>query len=238
MKITLINPPIEDFYVTGIRRQPLGLLYIAGTLMKAGYNPVLLNCHSGKKSVMQLPAEFSYLKSYINHPDHELRFPYKNYTHYGMSWQEIETRIKKTPSEIYFISSLFTTYYQETERVIEIIRKYAKGSYIAAGGYHASLYSEYFFERTSIDFVTQGEGETSTLELVRAIENGESLESVSGLVYRDHGVVKKNDCLSKPDITLLPYPARELLPGRDYKAYRKNFISIISSRGCPNKCSF
>ena len=238
MKITLINPPIEDFYATGIRRQPLGLLYIAATLKDAGYNPDLLNCHSNKKSVMELPGEFSYLKPYINNPHSELRFPYANYTHYGMSWQEIERRIKNSPSEMYLISSLFTTYYKETERVIEIIRKYAKNSYIAVGGYHASLYPEYYINQTGADFVICGEGETSSLELVRAIENGSSLESVPGLVYRDNGVLRKNLTLSKPDISLLPYPARELLLERDFKAYKKSFISMVTSRGCPNNCSF
>ena len=238
MKITLINPPIEDFYVTGIRRQPLGLLYIASTLIKGGFNPVLLNCHSGKKSVMELPSEFSYLKPYINNPDPGVRFPYKNYTHYGMSWQEIERQIKDSPADIYFISSLFTTYFKETERVIEIIRKHSIKAYVAVGGYHASLYPEYFLNDTSADFVICGEGESSSLELVRSIKNGSSPESVPGLVYRENGEIKKNLTLSKPDVSLLPYPARELLLERDYKAYKKNFISMITSRGCPNNCSF
>jgi radical SAM superfamily enzyme YgiQ (UPF0313 family) len=238
MKITLINPPIEDFYVTGIRRQPLGLLYIASTLMKGGFNPVLLNCHSGKKSIMELPSELDYLKPYINNPDPGLRFPYNSYTHYGMSWQEIERQIKYSPADIYFISSLFTTYYKETERVIEIIRKYAGNAYVAVGGYHASLYPEYFLNDTSADFVICGEGEIPSLELVRAIRNGSSSESVPGLVYRENGEIKRNSVLSKPDISFLPCPARELLLERDYKAYRKNFISMITSRGCPNNCSF
>ncbi len=238
MNLTLINPPIEDFYVTGIRRQPLGLLYVASTLKAAGYNPVLLNFHSSKKSIMELPAEFSYLKPYIDNPDPELRFPYKNYTHYGMSWQEIERQIKNSPAQIYFISSLFTTYYRETERIIEIIRKYYKSAYIAIGGYHASLYPEYFLNDTGADFVICGEGETASLELVRAIENGNNLQSVTGLVYRDNSKIIKNPVLSKPDITLLPYPSRELLLERDFKVYRKTFISLIASRGCPNNCSF
>jgi len=238
MKISLINPPIEDFYVTGIRRQPLGLLYIAATLKAAGYNPSLLNCHSGKKSVMTLPTEFSYLESYFNNHDSKLRFPYKNYTHYGMSWQEIERQIKNLKSDIYFISSLFTTYYRETERIIEIIRKFSKNSYIAVGGYHASLYPEYYLNDTGADFVICGEGELPSLGLLRAIENGTDLLSVPGLVYRINGEIKKNSKLSKPDVSLLPYPARELLIGRDFKAYRKNFISLLTSRGCPNRCTF
>lgn len=238
MKITLVNPPIEDFYVTGIRRQPLGLLYIAGALKSAGYNPSLLNCHSGKKSVMELPPEFTYLKPYIGNTDPELRFPYHSYTHYGMSWQEIERRIRNSPAEIYFISSLFTTYYRETERVIEIIRKYSSGVQIAVGGYHASLYPDYYLASTGADFVICGEGETASVELVRAIESGGPLRSVTGLVYRENGAVRKNSCMIKPDVSAIPYPARELLSERDFKAYGKNFISMITSRGCPNSCSF
>lgn len=238
MNILLINPPIEDFYVTGIRRQPLGLLYIAAVLKAAGYNPSLLNCHSNKKSIMELPSEFSYLKPYIDNPDPELRFPYRNYTHYGMSWHEIEMRIKNSPAEIYFISSLFTTYYRETERIIELIRKHAKGAFIAVGGYHASLYPEYYLRDTETDFVILGEGEPSSLELVRSIEQGTPLSKVHGLVYRENGEIRMNSVVSKPDVSLLPYPARELLLGRDLKAYRKNFISLITSRGCPNNCSF
>lgn len=238
MKITLINPPVEDFYITGIRRQPLGLLYIASVLKSAGYDPTLLNCHSGKKSILELPAEFSYLKRYINNPDAELCFPYRNYTHYGMSWQEIESRIKNKPSDIYFISSLFTTYYTETERIINLIRKYKKNTYIAAGGYHASLYPEYFLNDTGVDFVIRGEGEFPSLELVHAIENGSPLQNVTGLVYRENGIIKKNPVLPNPDISLFPFPAREYLLTRDLRVYRRNFISLISSRGCPNNCSF
>lgn len=238
MKITLINPPIEDFYITGIRRQPLGLLYIGSSLRAAGYNPSLLNCHSGKKNVIELPDCFSYLKPYIGNPDPELRFPYKNYSHYGMSWQEIERRISSSPADIYLVSSLFTTYYRETERIIEIIRKYSRSALIAAGGYHASLYPEYFLEKTSADFVIRGEGEIPSVELVRSIERGTAPDTVPGLVYREHGVIKENPAGAAVDISHFPHPARDLLLERDYRAYRKSFVSMITSRGCPNNCTF
>jgi hypothetical protein len=35
-KILLINPPIQDFYQTEIRQQPLGLKYIQAVLNREG----------------------------------------------------------------------------------------------------------------------------------------------------------------------------------------------------------
>lgn len=133
----------------------------------------------------------SVILKHIDNPDPELRFPYKNYTHYGMSWQEIERQIKNSPAEIYFISSLFTTYYMETERVIEIIRKHAKVSlHLAAGGYHASLYPEYYLNDTGVDFVICG-GRLRRLNFSRAIGNGIDLQSITRTCLPGQGSIKK-----------------------------------------------
>ena len=238
MKILLLNPPVEDFYITGIRRQPLGLLYIASSLREAGYNPELLNCHTAKKQILNLPPEFSYLKEFINHPEPLFRFPFKNYTHYGMSWQEVESRIKKTTADIYLISSLFTTYYQETERIISIIRNQNSEALIAAGGYHPSLYPEYFINKTGADFIIMGEGEAAAVQLVQALENGGRPEDIPGIISRRSSGNEKRLMADAPDIKILPFPARDLLLHRDFRAYRKIFVSMISSRGCPNRCEF
>jgi radical SAM superfamily enzyme YgiQ (UPF0313 family) len=238
MRTLLINPPVEDFYITGIRRQPLGLLYIASSLIQAGYKPELLNCHTGKKQVLDLPAELNYLKEYIDHPDPEYRFPFKNYTHYGMSWQEIESRIKKTPADIYLISSLFSTYFQETERIISIIRKYNSQGVIAVGGYHPSLHTEYFINKTGTDYVIKGEGEVAAVQFVRAIEKGGAPEDIPGIISRRSSYEKRKLMALPPDINKISFPSRELLLQRDFRVYRKNFVSMISSRGCPNRCSF
>jgi radical SAM superfamily enzyme YgiQ (UPF0313 family) len=238
MKILLVNPPVEDFYITGIRRQPLGLLYIASSLREAGYNPELLNCHTGKKQVVDLPSEFSYLKEYIDHPDPQIRFPFKNYTHYGMSWQEIEARIKNNPSDLYFISSLFTTYYQEAEKLISIIKKYHKNAIVAVGGYHPSLHTDYYLNKTEVDYVIKGEGEIGAVRLVQLLEKGGEPESIPGIVSAKSSDEQKISMTDAPDIKNLPFPARDLLLHRDFRAYRKNFVSMISSRGCPNRCEF
>lgn len=238
MKIALVNPPIEDFYITGIRRQPLGLLYIASALINEGHDVSLINCHSRKKSIMEIPPEFAYLVKYINHEDHLLRFPFSNYSHFGMSWQEIERQIGSVKAELWLVSSLFTTYYQETDRIIEIIRKKHGRVFIAAGGYHASMYPEYIIEKSGADFVIAGEGEISSFLLARAVQSGMDLEKVPGLIYKGEAGFIKNDrsMIKNPDD--LPLPARGLLRESDFKIYRKRGVSFITSRGCPNNCSF
>ena len=223
--------------MTGIRRQPLGLLYIASSLSAAGYSPLLLNCHTPKKSVMDLPGEFGYLKRYIGHNDPGLRFPFKSYSHYGMSWQEIESRVKNINADIYLISSLFTTYFSETEKIIEVIRKHSKESFIAVGGYHPSLYPEYFMNNTGADFVLTGEGELASAALVKMIEKGGSPSDVPGLVYRGSEGIAKSGSV-RPEIGDLPEPARGMLLPRDFSAYGKRLVSMIASRGCPNRCDF
>ena len=42
-KILPINPPIEDFYQTKIRQEPLGLGYLAAVLRCAGFDVVILD---------------------------------------------------------------------------------------------------------------------------------------------------------------------------------------------------
>ncbi len=238
MKICLVNPPVEDFYITGVRRQPLGLLYIAGALRSAGYDPLLLNFHSPKKSVLDLPGEFSYLRKYIDHPDPLLKFPFRNYQHFGLSWQEIGERIKRTNGHIFFITSLFTPYYEEAERTALLIRENHPDAFIVGGGYHPSLYAEHCLDTGLFDFVIEGEGETSSAALVQALENSSPLSDVPGLVYKSRGGVMRNGREKLCSIDDFSLPARDLLLRRDFKMFGKTGISMITSRGCPNRCSF
>ncbi|MEI7942863.1 MAG: radical SAM protein, partial [Candidatus Riflemargulisbacteria bacterium] len=64
MKVLLLQPPIEDFYLTEIRTYPLGLLYLGTLLKKSGMDVVILDSlHPFKKKTITLPKQFSYLKT-------------------------------------------------------------------------------------------------------------------------------------------------------------------------------
>lgn len=238
MRICFINPPIQDFYSTSIRRQPLGILYIIGSIKSAGHNVSFINCHSPKKHKLEIPDEFSYLDKYISNSNPALSFPFKNYYHFGLSFQEIERRIKSTGATIFFISSLFTPYFQETDEIIHIIKRINPISKIVVGGYHAALYPEYYLRNLDVDFVIDGEGEQSSVQLLDSLINNKDLLRVPNLVYLEKDEIIKTGKNNIKDINTIPFPSREFLKERDFKMYKTRAVSMITSRGCPNRCDF
>ncbi len=238
MKACLINPPIEDFYSTSIRRQPLGLLYIMAALRAAGHEAALINGHSPKKSVLPLPKEFSYLRRYIDHGDRRYRFPFRHYAHYGLSFQEIRRRIRAVKADIYFIPSLFTPYHRETERIIAMAREASPGAPVVTGGYHGALYPEHHLREGGADYVIPGEGEGASVALLACLESGRDPSQVPGIIYLHHDKVVRTAGAAMADIDALPFPARDALGDRDFRAYRRRAATMITSRGCPNRCGF
>ena len=162
-----------------MRRQPLGLLYIASALKDRGHIVSLINCHTPKSSTIDFPEEFAYLKKYL-YSDEDLKFPFNNYNHFGMSFQEIDRQIKQSEAEIFFISSLFTTYYQEVCKIISIIKSRKKNCIIVVGGYHAALYPEFFLKTCEVDYVITGEGDISAVKLLNCMNDDEDILTMIG----------------------------------------------------------
>lgn len=239
MRVCLINPPIEDFYITSIRRQPLGLLYIAAALEKAGHQVELINSHSPKKKIMTWPQQFDYLQEFVQQSDPLKRFPFKNYYHFGLSYQEIAQRIQRSTAEVFFISMLFTTYYEESEKIIQIIRQYHPKAQIVLGGYHAALYPEYYLKEKEINFIIAGEGELSAVALLDALKNRASdYTAVPGLFFKEGAKIVCTEKKFITDLDCLELPARQYLKARDFKVYQKKAVSLVLSRGCPHNCKF
>lgn len=97
-----------------------------------------------------------------------------------------------------------------------------------------------------IDIGVLGEGEITIIELLNALENAASLDSVNGVIYRQDGTLITTSV--RPfikDIDTLPFPAWDILPDL-LKHYQQSAaridrlpnISIVSSRGCPFQCIF
>jgi radical SAM superfamily enzyme YgiQ (UPF0313 family) len=120
---------------------------------------------------------------------------------------------------------------------------------IAVGGTHSTALPERTMEEISeVDYIIQGEGEISFLELCQNIANKLYVGSILGLVYRsDAGVVVNSKRPLIDDIDSIPFPARDLVNLNLYnrshtsRGISRNFFKVselITSRGCPNHCIF
>jgi len=116
---------------------------------------------------------------------------------------------------------------------------------IVLGGAHATLLPEETLAAApEIDIILRGEGEKTIIELLRALEYKQPLDNVPGISYRQDGKVISTKVRSTTiDLDSLPFLAYHLLPWRRYKPHAPHgrafpFAAIITSRGCPYRCSY
>lgn len=136
--------------------------------------------------------------------------------------------------------------YRKLLQISEAINRSKNRPFYIIGGHGPSPEPEYFVKKTSADAAIMGEGEETTVDLLKAIGSRRALSSVKGIAYRDGARVIINE--RRPlieDIDSLPIPAYELFPIDYYRlkqsphTTRTDFaMDMISSRGCTFRCTF
>ena len=118
---------------------------------------------------------------------------------------------------------------------------------VIIGGPHVSATPQETMERfPEFDVAVVGEGEVTIIELLKMMEREAPLDTVSGIVLRCEGkIVSTGRRLFLDDLDSLPYPAWDLLEGfperyppATFKVKKLPAASLVTSRGCPNRCIF
>lgn len=152
------------------------------------------------------------------------------------SWQRFEASVKKAKADVIGMGGM-TPVIDNTYKAAKICRKYCK--YLVVGGSHVAVFIKDIFRQIpEADFAIYGEGENSFLELVDKINHNKVIDKILGLATRD-GINKPRDLI--PDLDILPFPARHLLPNHRYKyplSKNKIVTTMFTSRGCPYGCIF
>ena len=130
--------------------------------------------------------------------------------------------------------------------VVKKVKEYDSNVTVVLGGAHATILPEETLQNTpEIDIIVRGEGEQTTLELVKVLEEDPGdIDQVLGITYREGTSIKSNP-LRPPilDLDALPFPAFHLLPMGKYRLHppfgrQTPAMPIITSRGCPFRCIF
>jgi len=124
-------------------------------------------------------------------------------------------------------------------RIIQDVKRHNPDIITMMGGPHVSFdVTGTFSGYPELDLIVIGEGEQTLAELVPVLTSPEEWEQIKGIAFRkgDKIVITPERELIH-DLDSLPLPARHLLPMSRYLALGFP-VSIITSRGCPNKCIF
>jgi len=216
--VLLINPPITSDQRRGplgpvikslyFNSPPLGLAYIAAVLERDGIRVGLIDAAVEDLSV-----------------------------------EQTVDRIREFAPDLVGLTST-TNFFCNAEELAHLIRARCPGVKILIGGPHVASTCETVLEDPAFDFACLGEGEYTTLELVHALNAGGDLGEIPGLAFRVDGRLVRT--ATRPlieNLDDLPLPARHLLPLALYVPQPNDGpylpkAAMISSRGCPFRCTF
>jgi len=212
--ILLVNPPyIKEIYKKlSASRPPLGLAYVAASLEQAGFKVEILDA------------------------DAEL-----------LSCEETAERIIRSSAKYVGFTSVTATIPLVYEISYLVKAKDVK-KIIFVGGIHVTFTADQTLKDCpAIDFVVRGEGEVTAPEVIKNLEKGEDICKIKGVTFRKgEEIITNPDREFIEDINNIPLPARHLLPIHLYSPWflqnmgfrGRECASIITARGCPNRCVF
>jgi len=205
--------------------------------------PYMGDVYSGLKQAVaiQPPLGLAYIAAYIESKGLDVEIVDANAI--GMSMDEIVKKAVKSKHD--YIGITCTTNTVNLAYIFSEKLKKRCDKTIVVGGPHVTFADiDTLKQCGAIDIVVRGEGERTSYE----ISNGVPLKNIKGITYRLKEKITRNPDRNKNEINIndLPFPARHLLPLEMYRPGAffnighsgKEYATLITSRGCPNKCVF
>ncbi|MBF0511039.1 MAG: cobalamin-dependent protein [Candidatus Omnitrophica bacterium] len=165
---------------------------------------------------------------------------------FGYGTKETVERILAQNPDYVGISTV-TMSIDRTAELADLLKLRNNRIKIIVGGPHLSSVPQETMQLfPSFDAGIIGEGEKTLVELLKVWDNGEPLESVQGLIYRDEkALVRTKPRAMIKNLDELPLPAWDLIPNAIdlYRPSAPSYIrlpstTLVTSRGCFGQCIF
>ena len=127
------------------------------------------------------------------------------------------------------------------ERAMALARRAARFARpVILGGPHPQFMPDDILASGWVAAIVKGEGEKVFPELLAALEAGEEMSRVRGILFRAGGQVVGTPDADPVDVETLPLPARHLVDLHRYRASMagRPITPLVTSRGCPGACHF
>jgi len=154
--------------------------------------------------------------------------------------KDLEGTLLELQPDVVGITS-YTTDVPEVHSLLRKVKEYCPESFTIVGGCHASVMPKDFFG-PHLDAVAVGSGEHILPELVGRLSLKQSVSEIPNLwIRRDDRFVSTGNGLSLQNIDSLPEPNRDLTRGYRHRYFfgsQRPAAALMTSRGCPYRCSF
>ena len=223
---------------------PLGPLYLAAVLEGEGFDVSVQDCKIAKKTRIK---EIS-----------------NDEVHHGLDNDDFKSLVEKENPDIVGVSAMFTAQFENYLEATKLIKQVNSDILVVGGGPHFSVIDkDFLLTNQDTDCYVSGEGEIPFLEIAKAIKAGKSLVGIGGVTTIERNTnwgkskITSIDNELYRDLDTIPFPAYDKIDMDMFfdhqlngcKGYNgplsarldqggKKTVSMITSRGCPYKCTF
>ncbi|MDP2309605.1 MAG: radical SAM protein [Pseudomonadota bacterium] len=217
MSITLINPPEKKRVWAGIAESMAYGVYCFPPLA------LMYLQASIEKRTAHRAEVYDAIVDDMDHPEFEAKL-----ARYDLDFVGISTYTHSLP---------------DVQLAIDAVRKRNPNAHISLGGPHPIMFPEYAIQLRGVDSICTGDGDDVIVEMIKAIDEGKSLEGISGLWLksRDGQIVKNAARKETKSLDWQVWPDRSRTRFRDYwvpGAKQPMVTTAITSKGCPHSCPF
>ena len=207
---------------------PLGLAYVAASIQQAGYEVSCLD------ALGEAPLQRNVLEE-------------KNLISFGLSTEQILQHLASKDFNVLFVSLMFSCEWPMTKSILQTIKKIYPNVLLVCGGEHITACPEFSMKDCpEIDVCVLGEGEETSIDLLKTIEQKKSLSKVNGIVFRSaEGIVRNPNRSRINKLENIAWPAWDLFPLENYLSNSLGYgvnpgrsMPMLISRGCPYQCTF
>lgn len=180
------------------------------------------------------PLGIGYLHSFLEQRGNEVETLWLNNYDFDTCFSLIFSKIDQfIPDIIGF--QILTTNRTSSFKIIEYVHQHYPEIIQIIGGIHATIMYDQILRKYPYLIAVLGEGELTFGQLADELfSENKRLEEVKGIAFvKNNSVLKTDDRDLIDNLDILPFPKHELF----FNNLREN-ACIITSRGCPNKCSF
>ncbi len=227
MDILLVNPPVNRLSDIECNYYPLGLGYLAAITNASGYETAIYNAELSNRV---LPATTN-RRRLANHGLFIEALEDNDHA----AWQEFREVLAETRPRIVGFSCTSASLMPCLKMAREA--KDACGAVTVFGGMHPTLLPRETARDAAVDYVVAGEAEQSFRALAADVLAGKDPRHIPGVgggagdAFRMTGRGPLDRGLD-----LLPLPDRDALVFKE--AHREFLQSVVTSRGCPYRCTF